>query len=142
MGDPGTGKTHLATALGIQALNKHYKVLFTSVADMLQQLHMAKADNSYYKKLKEYTQVDLLILDELGFKKLPSYAADDFFEVIDKRYEQSSCIITTNKPYEQWHEVLGDHNLAAAILDRIVHHSTTIQIKGTSYRAQHLNNKE
>jgi DNA replication protein DnaC len=108
---------------------------------MLHQLHMAKADNSYYRKIKEYLNPDLLILDELGFKKLPHYAADDFFEIIDKRYEQSSCIITTNKPFEQWQDVLGDNVLASAILDRIVHHSITIKINGKSYRAQHLDKK-
>ena len=102
IGNPGTGKSHLATAIGLQALSKGYKILFTSVADMLYQLHMSKADNSYYKKMQEYLNPDLLILDELGFKKLPNYSADDFFEIISRRYEKGSCIITTNKIFEQW----------------------------------------
>lgn len=101
IGNPGTGKSHLATALGIKALMKGYKVLFTTTAEMLRQIHVSKADNSYYKKISEYLSPDLLILDELGFKKLPNYSADDFFEVIAKRYEQGSMIITTNKSFEQ-----------------------------------------
>jgi len=138
IGKPGTGKTHLSIALGIIALAKNYKVLFTSVSEMLTQLNMSKADNSYYKKLQYYLDPHLLILDELGFKKLPAFAADDLFEVISKRYEKGSCIITTNKSFEQWHEILGDHILASAILDRIVHHSMIFKIKGPSFRSKDI----
>ena len=138
IGHPGTGKTHLSIALGMIALSKNFKVLFSSVGEMLTQLNMSKADNSYYKKLQYYLEPHLLILDELGFKKLPAFAADDFFEVISKRYEKGSCIITTNKPFEQWHEILGDHILASAILDRIVHHSMIFKVTGPSYRAKNI----
>ena len=138
IGNPGTGKTHLATVLGIQAIRKGYKVLFTSVSDMLQNLHTAKADNSYYKKLNFYLEPKLLILDELGFKKLPNYSGDDFFEVISKRYEKGSLIITTNKSFEQWGDIFGDHILSQAILDRIVHHSNIFKINGQSYRTKNL----
>lgn len=141
IGNPGTGKTHLATAIGINALAKGFKVLFTSVADMLEQLHMAKADNSYYKKLQDYLLPELLILDELGFKALPDYAADDFFAVIAKRYEAGSCIITTNKTFEQWGDIFKDSVLASAILDRIVHHSNLFKINGPSYRAKTIQKK-
>jgi len=81
IGNPGTGKTHLSVAIGIQALLKGYKVLFTPVSEMLHNLNAAKADNSYYQKVNYYLTPDLLILDELGFKKLPGYSADDFFEI-------------------------------------------------------------
>ena len=138
MGPVGTGKTHLSIALGMIALSKNFKVLSSSVGEMLTQLNMSKADNSYYKKLQYYLEPHLLILDELGFKKLPAFAADDFFEVISKRYEKGSCIITTNKPFEQWHEILGDHILASAILDRIVHHSMIFKVTGPSYRAKNI----
>ena len=138
IGEPGTGKTHLSIALGVIALAKNFKVLFTSVGEMLSQLNMSKADNSYYKKLQYYLEPNLLILDELGFKKLPTFAADDFFEVISKRYEKGSCVITTNKPFEQWHEILGDHILASAILDRIVHHSIIFKISGPSFRSKNI----
>jgi DNA replication protein DnaC len=138
IGSPGTGKTHLSIALGINALNKDFKVLFTSVSDMLYNLHAAKADNSFYKRLDYYLEPNLLILDELGFKKLPGYSADDFFEVISRRYERGSVIITTNKTYEQWGDIFADNILAGAILDRIVHYSQTFNINGPSYRAKSL----
>jgi DNA replication protein DnaC len=141
IGNPGTGKTHLAISLGMKALAKDYKVIFTTVSEMLHQLYLSKADNSYYKKLRSYLEVDLLILDELGFRKLPQYSSDDFFDVISKRYEQGSLIITTNKNYDQWPEIFGDNILSSAILDRIVHHSMTFKINGPSYRANINKNK-
>lgn len=113
-------------------------MLFTPVSEMLYNLNAAKADNSYYKKLEFYLEPSLLILDELGFKKLPNYSADDFFEVIAKRYEKGSMIITTNKSFEQWGDIFADNILASAILDRIVHHSTVFKINGPSYRAKNL----
>ena len=138
IGNPGTGKTHLSTAIGIKALAKGHKVLFTPVSEMLHNLNAAKADNTYYQKVNYYLTPDLLILDELGFKKLPGYSADDFFEIISKRYEKGSLIITTNKSFENWNEIFADHTLASAILDRIVHYSTIFTINGPSYRAKDI----
>jgi DNA replication protein DnaC len=138
IGNPGTGKTHLSISIGITALKKGYKVLFTQVSEMLMNLNSSKADNSYYKCIDFYLAPDLLILDELGFKKLPNYSADDFFEIISKRYERGSCIISTNKTFEQWGDIFSDNVLASAILDRIVHHSTVFKINGPSYRAKNL----
>lgn len=141
IGNPGTGKTHLSIAIGIKALTKGYKVLFTSVSEMLQNLHLSKADNSFYQKLKQYLDADLLILDELGFKKMPSHSADDFFEVISKRYEKGSVIITSNKNFEQWADIFADSVLSSAIIDRIAHHSVVIKINGQSYRTKNLKKK-
>jgi len=138
IGNPGTGKTHLSIAIGIKALTKGFKVIFTSTSEMLQTLNAAKADNSYYQKVNYYLTPDLLIIDELGFKKLPGYSADDFFEIISKRYEKASVIITTNKTFEQWGDIFADNILASAILDRIVHYSEIIKINGQSYRAKNL----
>ena len=138
IGNPGTGKTHLSIGIGLKALMKGHKVLFTSVSEMLHNLNMAKADNSYYQKVSYYLSFDLLILDELGFKKLPGYCIDDFFEIISKRYEKGSVIITTNKSFEQWGDIFADTILAEAILDRIVHYSAIIKINGSSYRAKNL----
>ncbi|MFH1823880.1 MAG: IS21-like element helper ATPase IstB [Candidatus Firestonebacteria bacterium] len=138
VGNPGTGKSHLSIGIGIKALMKGYKILFVSVSEMLQVLQMSKADNSYYQKVRMYLVPDLLILDELGFKKIPNYSADDFFEIISKRYERGSTIITTNKIFEQWGEIFADNILASAILDRVVHYSTIIKINGASYRAKNL----
>lgn len=142
IGNPGTGKTHLSTAIGLRALAKDFKVLFVTVAELLYHLHIAKADNSYYKKLNEYLAPDLLVLDELGFQKFPQYSVDDFFELISKRYEKGSLIITTNQPFEQWANIFGDSILAEAILDRVVHHSMVFTIKGPSYRSKVLKKKE
>lgn len=138
IGNPGTGKTHLSIAIGIKALMKGFKVLYTQVSEMLQYLNASKADNSYYQKIDCYLAPDILILDELGFKKLPGYSADDFFEIISRRYEKGSVIITTNKTFEQWSDIFADTILASAILDRIVHHSTVIKINGPSFRAKNL----
>ena len=132
------GKTHLSISIAIKALMKGYKVLFTPVAEMLHNLNAAKADNTYYQKVDYYLKPDLLILDELGFKRLPGYSADDFFEIISKRYEKGSIIITTNKTFEQWGDIFTDNILASAILDRVVHYSTIIKINGPSYRAKDL----
>lgn len=142
IGNPGTGKTHLAISIGIKGLQKGYKVLFTSTQEMLRQLYMSKADNSYYKKINDYLTPDLLILDELGFKKLPSHSAGDFFDVIGKRYERSSTIVTTNKLFEQWGDIFDDAILADAIKDRLVHHSIIFQIKGNSYRTKSINKED
>lgn len=138
IGSPGTGKTHLAIALAFQALHKGYEVMFTTVTEMLYKLHISKADNSYYKKLQEYLSPDLLVLDELGFKKLPDYSGTDFFDVISKRYEKGACIITTNKAFEQWGDIFADNVLSSAILDRIVHHALTFKITGPSYRSKDI----
>lgn len=138
IGDPGTGKTHLSIAIGLKALKKNHKVLFTSTGELLHSLNAAKADNSYFQKVEFYLKPDLLILDELGFKKLPSYSTDDFFEIISKRYERGSLIITTNKIFEGWLEIFNDNVLTSAILDRIVHYSDVIKINGPSYRSKKL----
>lgn len=142
IGNPGTGKSHLSTAIALRALSKNFKVIFITVAELLYQLHIAKADNSYYKKLNEYLTPDLLVLDELGFQKFPQYSVDDFFEVISKRYEKGSLIITTNQPFDQWSTIFGDTILAEAILDRVIHHSIVFTIKGPSYRSKVVKKKE
>lgn len=134
IGDSGTGKTHLAIGLANKALAREYSVYFTTVSDMLYNLHIAKADNSYHKKIKQLISYDLLILDELGFKQLPKYSADDFFTVIAKRYENKSTIITTNKDFTDWNEIFADELLSRAIIDRIMHHAYIMNIKGKSYR--------
>ena len=138
LGEPGVGKSHLSVAIAIKALLKGHRVLFTQVSEMLQSLHQSKADNSYYKKLDYYIKPELLVLDELGFKKIPNYSADDFFEVISKRYEKGSVIITTNKSFEEWGDIFADNILASAIIDRVVHHSTVIKVNGKSYRTKNI----
>jgi DNA replication protein DnaC len=140
IGDSGTGKTHLSIGLANKALAREYSVYFTTVSDMLYNLHIAKADNSYHKKVQQLLNYDLLILDELGFKQLPKYSADDFFTVISKRYENKSTIITTNKDFTAWSEIFTDELLSRAIIDRVMHHAYIMNIKGKSYRMNKAKN--
>lgn len=141
IGPPGTGKTHLAISLGGKALLQGYKVIFTTVADMMTTLFASKADNSYNQKLRYYLSPDLLILDELGFRKLNEHIVDQFYEIISQRYENGSLIITSNKTFDEWGNVFWDPILASAILDRIVHHCHLIVIKGDSFRMKEQKEK-
>lgn len=134
IGLPGTGKTHLSISLGVKAIEQGYSVLFTTLSDMMEELYLSRADNSFRQKLKKYTQPDLLIIDEFGLKKLNQTSVDDLYEVISKRYEVNSTIITSNKEFSEWGHVLFDPVLASAILDRFVHHCSFVAIDGDSYR--------
>ena len=134
IGLPGTGKTHLSIALGIKAIDQGYSVLFTTLADMLEELYISRADNSFRQKLKKYSIPNLLIIDEFGLKKLNQTSVDDLYEVIARRYELSSTIITSNKEFSEWGKILFDPVLASAILDRFVHHCNFVVIDGESYR--------
>jgi len=138
MGNPGVGKTHLANAIGIEALKKGYKVLFIHANDMVAKLIAAKGDGSYFSVLKQFLGVDLLIIDEVGFKKIPLNYVDEFFEIIRQRYERNSVIVTTNRPFEEWGNIFGDVVLASAIIDRLIHHAHIFKITGKSYRIKGL----
>jgi DNA replication protein DnaC len=134
IGPPGTGKSHLVTAIGVKAVYQGYSVLFTTVNQMLEELYISRADNSFSQKLKKYINPDLLILDELGLKKLNQHSVDDFYEIVAGRYEQKSTAITSNKSFDEWGRIFFDPVLATAILDRFVHHCHFVTIKGESYR--------
>ena len=108
IGLPGTGKTHLSIALGIKAIEQGYTVLFTTLSEMMEDLYMSRADNSFRQKLKKYVSPDLLIIDEFGLKKLGQTNVDDLYEVISKRYEAASTIITSNKQFDEWGSILFD----------------------------------
>ena len=134
IGPPGTGKTHLSIALGIKAISQGYNVLFTTINQMLEDLYLSRADNSFSQRLKYYINPDLLILDELGLKKLNQNSVDDFYEIVSRRYEKGSMIITSNKVFDEWGRIFYDPVLATAILDRFIHHCHFVVIKGESYR--------
>lgn len=138
MGNPGVGKTHLANAIGLEALKKGNTVLFIHANSLIDQLHRSKADGRYQSILNRISKVNLLIIDEVGFKKFPQTGIDDFFEIIRIRYETGSMIITTNRNFEDWGLLFGDNVMASAIIDRIVHHAQIIKIKGDSYRVKNL----
>ncbi len=138
MGKPGVGKTHLANAIGLEALKQGYNVLFLHINDLIDKLNAAKADGSYSHLMNLLTATDLLILDELGFKKIPAEFIDGVFEVIRKRYESGSLIITSNRNFEDWANIFGDAVLASAIIDRIVHHAFIIKIDGDSFRTKNF----
>ena len=138
MGSPGVGKTHLATALGIEAAKKRNSVYFISCNDLITNLSNAFKENRLESKIKFYCKYKLLIIDEIGYLPITKDEANMFFQLIAKRYENKPTIITTNQSFSKWGEVFGDTTIAAAIVDRLVHHSVIINIKGKSYRIKDL----
>ena len=136
MGKPGVGKTHLANAIGLAALNQGYSVIFAHANSLIEKIHTARADRSHQRILTGLKNADLLIIDELGFRKIPQHGIDDFFEIIRTRYEQKPIIFTSNRNFEEWGGIVGDDVLANAIIDRIVHHAYIFKITGESYRVK------
>lgn len=134
IGQPGTGKTHLSVALALEALGRGKTVLFTTLWDMINTLQQSRADYSYQRKIQIYLKPDLLILDELGYRSLAESTVEDFFEIVSKRYEKGSIIITSNRPIHQWDSVFIDKTLSTAVVDRLMHHCSLVEIKGESYR--------
>jgi len=134
IGQPGTGKTHLSVALGLRALSLGKTVLFTTLWDMLDVLYQSRADYSFAKKIHNFLRPDLLILDELGYKSLTPQAVQDLFEIIGRRYEKKSTIITSNRNISEWDKIFLDKTLTTALLDRLLHHCNVVEIKGESYR--------
>jgi DNA replication protein DnaC len=134
LGPPGVGKTHLSIGLSAKACAAGYKVLFTTLNEMISILMASLADNSFPAKLRAFAQPPLLVIDEVGYLPVPKEGANFLFQVVAKRYETGSIILTSNKSFADWGEILGDSIIASAILDRLLHHSTIFNIKGTSYR--------
>lgn len=134
LGPPGVGKTHLAVALGMKAIEAGHRVLFQTLDQLMSRLRRAREENRLERTLAQLTYPKLLILDEIGYLPLSREEASLFFRLVSRRYERASLILTSNKSFTDWGEVFGDPVLATAILDRLLHHATTINIKGESYR--------
>lgn len=134
LGVPGVGKTHLATSIGIEAAKNRKITYFINCHDLILQLKRAKLETRLETRLKFFSKYKVLIIDEVGYLPIDKEGANLLFQLINKRYENSSTIITTNKPFSEWGEVFGDSVLASAILDRLLHHSHVINIVGPSYR--------
>jgi len=134
IGNPGTGKTFLATCIASAACNANKKVLFTTAMDMINQLTCAEADHSILKKLHYYQSPDLLLVDELGYLALGDKGSHLFFQIISARHQKGSTMITTNLPFADWGNIFDSTIVASAIADRLVHRSEVLILEGSSYR--------
>ncbi len=134
LGPPGVGKTHLAVSLGIKAIESGYRVLFTTAANLIAALTKAHAEGRPDEKIKVYTTPRLLIIDEIGYLPIDRQGANLFFQLISRRYERGPMILTSNQSFAAWGDVFGDRVIATAILDRLLHHAVTLNIRGNSYR--------
>lgn len=134
LGPPGVGKTHLAIALGVKAVEAGYSVLFLTLEQLMTRLTKAFNENRLDRTLQQLSYPKVLIIDEIGYLPLSNTEASLFFRLVARRYEHASLIVTSNKSFLDWGEVFNDPVLATAVLDRLLHYSTTLNIKGESYR--------
>jgi len=133
-GPPGVGKSHIAQAIGRQAAKVGFIVLYRSIFDTVAELHQAEVFNDSGKALRRYLKPDLLIIDDMGLKKLPKQSGEYLFEIIMRRHELRSTVMTSNRPLEEWGKLVGDVPTATAILDRFLSRANVVQITGKSYR--------
>jgi DNA replication protein DnaC len=134
LGPPGTGKTHLATALGIEAVKAAKSVYFGTLAEIIASLEKAEREGGLQSRIRFLTRNALLIVDEIGYLPLTKAGANLFFQLVNARYERGAMILTSNRSFKEWGDIFGDNVVAAALLDRLLHHAVVIQIEGNSYR--------
>lgn len=136
LGPPGTGKSHLAQALGLSAIAQGHRVLYREAHLLLEELAQAQLLNERKEYIDTIVSVPLLIIDDLGMRKLPGTAAEDLLEIVMRRYERTSTLLTSNRPVEDWGKLLGDNAAVSALLDRLLHHSHVLQCGPNSYRTK------
>lgn len=134
VGTSGVGKTHLATSIGIECARNRYSTYFVSFENLMIQLKKALNENRLEQRMKFFSRYKILIIDEIGYMPIDADSANLFFQLVARRYEKHCTIITTNMPFSKWGEIFGSTTLANAVLDRLLHHSSVISIKGPSYR--------
>jgi DNA replication protein DnaC len=134
LGPPGTGKTHLAIALGMKAAQAGHRVAFATAAECVARLGEAHAQGRLHAELTRLGRIPLLVIDEVGYIPFEAEAANLFFQLVSARYERASVIVTSNKAFGRWGEVFGDAAVAGAMIDRLVHHASVVNLKGDSYR--------
>jgi DNA replication protein DnaC len=134
LGPPGVGKTHLAVSLAIAAAQSGRRVYYSTLADLITSLEEAQAAGRLARRLATLSYSSLLVVDEIGYLPVTQTGAVLFFQLISRRYERASTVFTSNKSFEEWGEVLGDEVMAAALIDRVLHHCHLVNIRGNSYR--------
>ena len=134
LGPPGTGKSHLAIALGYEVIKQGKSVYLATLAEIITSLIKAEREGSLKQRIQFLTRAALLIIDEVGYLPLEKSGANLFFQLINARYERGAMILTSNRSFREWGEIFGDNVVAAALLDRLLHHAVVVQIDGNSYR--------
>ncbi len=137
LGPPGVGKTHLAISLAIAAAEHGRRVYYGTLADLITSLEEAQAAGRLQQRLKVLTHPALLVVDEIGYLPVSRTGAMHFFQLMTRRYETASTVLTSNKGFEDWGEIFGDEVMAAALIDRLLHHCHVVSIRGNSYRMRH-----